>query len=85
MKRSLGKSSMSSLELLLDTICNMFVSIILITLLIVITTTENPLDQLAVDSGPDKEEIARVSLLVLKEKWVAFKDGCLRFRMGIDS
>ena len=58
MKRSLGKSSMSSLELLLDTICNMFGSIILITLLIVITTTENPLDQLAVDSGPDKEEIA---------------------------
>jgi hypothetical protein len=33
----------------------------------------------------EKEEIALVSLLVLKEKWVAFKDGCMRFRMGIDS
>jgi hypothetical protein len=33
----------------------------------------------------DKEEIARVSLLVLQAKWVAFKDECLRFRMGIVS
>jgi chaperonin cofactor prefoldin len=60
MKRSLGKASANSLELLLDTICNMFGSIILITLLIVIVTSEKPIDQiLDTNQGPDREEIAR--------------------------
>ena len=60
MKRSLGKASANSLELLLDTICNMFGSIILITLLIVIVTSEQPLDQiLDMNQGPDREEIDR--------------------------
>jgi hypothetical protein len=60
MKRSLGKASANSLELLLDTICNMFGSIILITLLIVIVTSEKPIDQiLDMDQGPDREEIDR--------------------------
>jgi hypothetical protein len=60
MKRSLGKASANSLELLLDTICNMFGSIILITLLIVIVTSEKPIDQiLDMNQGPDREEIDR--------------------------
>lgn len=60
MKRSLGKASVNSLELLLDTICNMFGSIILITLLIVIVTSEKPTDQiLDMNQGPDREEIDR--------------------------
>ena len=59
MSRSLGKSPMSSLDLLLDTICNMFGSIILITLLIVITTTESPIQQLDDNQEPDREDIAR--------------------------
>jgi hypothetical protein len=60
MKRSLGKASANSLELLLDTICNMFGSIILITLLIVIVTSEQPIDQiLDMNQGPDREEIDR--------------------------
>jgi hypothetical protein len=60
MNRSLGKSSSNSLELLLDTICNMFGSIILITLLIVIVTSEKPIDQiLEMNQGPDREEIDR--------------------------
>lgn len=59
MRRSLGKSGMSSLDLLLDTICNMFGSIILITLLIVITTTENPIEQTEDTRDPNREDIAR--------------------------
>lgn len=60
MNRSLGKASANSLELLLDTICNMFGSIILITLLIVIVTSEKPIDQiLDMGQGPDREEIER--------------------------
>jgi hypothetical protein len=60
MKRALGKASANSLELLLDTICNMFGSIILITLLIVIVTSEKPIDQiLDMNQGPDREEIDR--------------------------
>jgi hypothetical protein len=60
MKRALGKASVNSLELLLDTICNMFGSIILITLLIVIVTSEKPTDQiLDMNQGPDREEIDR--------------------------
>ena len=59
MRRSLGKSGMSSLDLLLDTICNMFGSIILITLLIVITTTENPIEQTEDNREPNREDIAR--------------------------
>jgi hypothetical protein len=60
MNRSLGKASANSLELLLDTICNMFGSIILITLLIVIVTSEKPIDQiLDMNQGPDREEIDR--------------------------
>jgi len=30
----------------------------------------------------DKEEIARVALLVLKEQWFAFKDKCMREEMA---
>jgi hypothetical protein len=60
MQRTLGKTSANSLELLLDTICNMFGSIILITLLIVIVTSERPVDQiLDMNQGPDREEIDR--------------------------
>jgi uncharacterized protein YlxW (UPF0749 family) len=60
MNRSLGKASANSMELLLDTVCNMFGSIILITLLIVIVTSEQPIDQiLDMNQGPDREEIDR--------------------------
>jgi chaperonin cofactor prefoldin len=61
MKRSLGKATGNSMELLLDTVCNMFGSIVLITLLIVIVTTDNPLETfLDESSGPDRETIDRL-------------------------
>jgi hypothetical protein len=59
MSRSLGKSQVSSLELLLDTICNMFGSIILITLLIVITTNESPIEKVNDNQEPNREDLAR--------------------------
>lgn len=59
MSRKLNQSSTGSLDLLLDTICNMFGSIILIAILVVIISAEIPENSPTSASSQDKDSVER--------------------------
>jgi hypothetical protein len=59
MSRRLYRSPRGSMDLLLDTMCNAFGSIILIALLIVIISSEVPTVQPVQSSVPDKDHVER--------------------------